>query len=144
MNRLVCRIQKSWWGRIIAEHDTEPEELRAATTDILVGFWLFLPFNTFSASPTFYVMTVLPELIWALGFLTLGGVGLYILRSGDLEKRRKIALINFLIWGALAFVFVFGNPPAIGWLLFMYAAIGQGWCTIRLGLLMEAKYKVAG
>ena len=132
VDHTLYSMKHSWWGKIVAEHDTEPEELKGGTINVGAGIWLLLPFNTYASSPTFYAMVILPEVIWGLLFLLLGTLHLMVLRRGDYYLRSKFSFISFILWGALGIVFMLSNPPAFGWLFFMYVSIGQGWCTIRL------------
>ena len=127
------QIRASWWGRILAEHDTEPVELSGGALKVLLGCWLLLPLDSFGSSPTFAALDVIPEA--ALGFLLLGvGIGhLLALRDGYVPWRRMASLIGFLVWFTFAATFVWSNPPAMGWLPFLLSAAGQGWCYIRLG-----------
>lgn len=130
---LRARIKRSWWGMILAEHDTEPAELMGGLLKVAIGAWLLLPWSTFSASRTFQMMAVAPEWFWGGAFIGIGAFHLYALRKGGVHRRWWAAMIGFTIWFSLAFVFVAANPPAIGWLMFMAAACAQGWASVRLG-----------
>lgn len=130
----VISIKRSWWGRILAEHDTEPAEFRGALLKLLMGFWLVLPLDSFQSSRTFATLSFMPEFVWGWLFLILGALKLYYLRQGSWKSRGTMAFIGFLVWFSLGLVFVSTNPPALGWIMFMLAAAEQGWCCIRLRL----------
>lgn len=135
MSRLIRLrewMRSSWWGRILAEHDTEPTELSGGALKVMLGFWLLLPWQTFSSSPTFERLAVVPEWLWGGVLLSIGVGHLAALHDGYAPWRRGASLAGFLIWFSMAVTFVFANPPAMGWLLFMLAALAQGWCYIRL------------
>lgn len=100
---------------------------------IVVGVWLLLPWDTFASSSTFRVIGVAPEWAWGTVLFLVGSGHLVVLRDGSRTGRRRASLIGFLFWFSLGSVFVFSNPPALGWLLFMMSALGQGWAWIRLG-----------
>jgi hypothetical protein len=126
------RLSDSWWGRILAEHDTEPAELSGGALKIALGFWLLLPWQTFTSSPTFESLAVVPEWIWGGVLVCVGVMHLAALRDGYRVWRRGACLVGFLVWFSMACTFVIANPPAMGWLLFMLSALQQGWCYIRL------------
>jgi hypothetical protein len=127
-------IQHSWWGLILAEMDTEPIELIGGGTKVLMGVWLLIPWQSFTSSPTFAVLGVLPEWAWGTFLLVVGLAHLAALRSGHHSWRGMAALIGFLVWFSFAFVFVVTNPPAFGWIMFLSVALAQMWVSIRLGL----------
>jgi hypothetical protein len=126
-------IIASWWGVILAEHDTEPAELSGGALKCAIGLWLLLPFDTFASSPTFVTLAILPEWVWGTALLCVGVFHLGVLRLGDRSWRQRASLFGFLVWFSFAVVFVFTNPPAFGWLAFMMAGLAQMWCSIRLG-----------
>lgn len=126
-------IWRSWWGRILAEHDTEPTELRGGFLKVLVGLWLILPFQTFSGSPSFGVISVIPENLWAI-FLVVIGIGhLMALANGEPNWRRWSALVGCFVWSAMGITFLWANPAGIGSMLFLVAGIEQGWVYSRIG-----------
>lgn len=131
--RWVKRARSAWWTLILAEHDTEPAELSGGFMKVAIGAWLLLPFDTFESSPTFAVFSILPEWLWGGSLMALGAGHLMALRSGNVDQRRHAATIGYLVWFSFAMVFVFTNPPAIGWLAFLTAGLAQLWCSLRLG-----------
>ncbi len=128
------RVRCSWWGLILAEHDTEPVELAGGVLKVMLGAWLVLPWQSFASSPTFETLAVVPEWLAGMALLSLGAWHMLALRSGVRCWRRTASLLGFLVWFSMAVTFVIANPPAIGWLAFMMAALGQGWCYVRLGM----------
>lgn len=130
---LRANIQRSWWGLILAEHDTEPVELIGGGTKVLMGCWLLLPWTSFTSSPTFATISVLPEWVWGLFLLCLGVFHLGALHSGKRGWRQGAAFVGFLVWCSFGTVFVWANPPAIGWIMFMSVGLAQMWASIRLG-----------
>lgn len=131
--RWLDRLARSWWSLILAEHDTEPAELSGGLLKVSIGAWLLLPWDTFESSPTFAVFSILPEWLWGLSLMALGASHLEALRSGNTDHRRHAATIGYLVWFSFAMVFVWTNPPAIGWLAFLTAGLAQLWCSLRLG-----------
>lgn len=131
--RWLDGLTSAWFAPILAEHDTEPTELAGGTLKVAMGLWLLLPFDTFGSSPTFATLAVLPEWTWAIVLIGLGGFHILALRSGDRDARRLASMIGYLVWFSFAMVFVATNPPAIGWLAFLLAGLGQLWCSLRLG-----------
>jgi len=130
-SRIVC----SWWGRILAEHDTEPTEFAGGVLKLALGIWLAFPFSTVFSSPTFRVMQVAPEWGWATLLISIGTFHLWALRGGYIRWRWAASTIGFVVWFSLASMFLVSNIAAIGWILFMGAAAAQCWVSIRLGLL---------
>lgn len=136
MRRLVMirdQIKGSWWGMILAEHDTEPVEMAGGLLKVSIGFWLLLPFDTFGSSPTFRALAVMPEWLWGSSLIVVGLLHLHALMDGDRRRRWRGSMVGFVVWFAMAFVFVATNPPALGWIAFMGAALGQMWASLRLG-----------
>lgn len=127
-------IQTSWWGAILAEHDTEPVELIGGATKVAMGIWLLLPFETFLSSPTFVTIGAFPEWAWGGFLLVVGTFHLAALHDGRRGWRKWASLIGFLVWFSFAVVFVVTNPPAIGWIMFLSVAFAQMWASIRLGM----------
>lgn len=129
-------ILDSWWGRVLAEHDTEPTELSGGLLKVVIGAWLLLPMQTFSSAPAFGTISVIPENLWGL-FLVVIGIGhLAALRNGHPAWRRYAAFVGCFIWSAIGLTFLAANPVGIGSLLFLGAGIAQGWCYSRLGGLV--------
>lgn len=133
LRTLPGRLAEGWWSLILRDHDTEPVELSGGLLKVSIGAWLLLPWDTFESSPTFAVFSILPEWLWGCALLAIGAAHLVSLRSGDLDRRRHGATVGYLIWFSFAMVFVFTNPPAIGWLAFLMAGLAQLWCSLRLG-----------
>lgn len=132
-------IQASWWARILAEHDTEPTELAGGALKVVIGVWLLLPARTFSSSPAFGVISVIPENYWGV-FLVVIGIGhLAALRNGHPAWRRYAALVGCFVWCSMGLTFLVANPSGIGSLTFLAAGIAQGWCYSRLGRLSAAR-----
>lgn len=127
-------LKHSWFGLILAEHDTEPVELIGGATKVIMGIWLLLPFDTFEASPTFSELRVFPEWAWGTFFLVVGLLHLTALHDGNRVWRSWASGIGFVIWFAFAVVFVTTNPPAFGWIMFLSVALAQMWASIRLGM----------
>jgi uncharacterized membrane protein HdeD (DUF308 family) len=126
-------IKHSWWGAILAEHDTEPVELIGGGTKVAMGVWLLLPLQSFSSSPTFAALAILPEWVWGLFLLCVGIFHLAALHNGHRGWRKWAAVVGFLVWFSFGTVFVWTNPPAIGWIMFLAIAAAQMWASIRLG-----------
>lgn len=132
------KLRLTWWGKILAECDTEPTELiMGGFLKWSVGTWLFLPLDSFASSPTFSTLRELgqefPEYFVAIALMSLGAAHMLILRNGNRTLRKYASFIGALIWFSLAFTFIWSNPAAFGAMLFLAAAICQGWCYIRLG-----------
>lgn len=130
---LATKARYSWWGKILAEHHTEPTELLlGGFLKWVVGTWLFLPFDTFSSSPTFASLDLFPEMAWAIFLMIFGAIHMGVLKQGSIHYRKYASFGGMLIWAALSFTFIVTNPPAFGSMLMLVAAISQGWCFIRL------------
>lgn len=131
---LRSSIQTSWWGLILADHDTEPVELIGGATKVAMGVWLLMPLRSFASSPTFVTLNLLPEWVWGLFLLALGLLHLAALHNGYRPWRKWSALIGCLVWCSFSIVFVWANPPAIGWIMFMSVGLAQMWASVRLGM----------
>lgn len=127
------RLARSWFGLILAEHDTEPAELSGGLLKVAIGFWLLLPMDTIGSSPTFAALAILPEWLWGAMLVTLGAWHLLVLRMGRRRERQRAATVAYYFWFSLAVLFVSTNPPSIGWLAFLVAGLAQLWASIRLG-----------
>jgi hypothetical protein len=127
-------IQRSWWGRILAEHDTEPVELIGGGTKVLMGLWLLLPWQTFAMSDSYDSIRIIPEWIWGTFLLTVGLLHIAALHSGHRTWRKWAALVGFLIWSCFGLVLGWANPAAIGWMLFLSVGASLMWASIRLGM----------
>jgi hypothetical protein len=133
LHRLRDVLRYSWWGRILAEHDSEPTELSGGLLKIVVGFWLILPLQTFSGGPAFGTISVIPEDIWALFLVIIGSGHLAALANGHPAWRRWAALVGCFVWCAMGSTFLWASPSSIGPLLFLGAGVSQAWCYVRLG-----------
>lgn len=127
------RLSQSWWGRILAEHDTEPTELSGGLLKVTIAFWLLLPWQ--SISPAFGAASHIPEIWWSI-FLVVVGVGhLAALRNGYPAWRRWGALVGFFVWCSLAISLWANGVVGLAPLLFLGAGLSQGWCYVRIGYL---------
>lgn len=127
------RLEESWWGLIFRDMDTEPTEFAGGLLKILVGAWLLVPFDTFHSSPTFAALTVLPEWAWGAALAWLGTWHLVALRRGGRTQRRDACTVGWIVWFSFATLFVYTNPPALGFLPVLVIGLGQLWASIRLG-----------
>lgn len=127
-------LASSWWGLILAEHDTEPMELLGGAAKLLLGAHLLAPWQTFVGNVHLYAdMAALPEWAWGTALVALGIGHLGALRNGDYGWRRWSSFAGFLVWASLGATFLHTQPTAlIGPTLLVFAA-GQGWCYVRLG-----------
>lgn len=126
-------LRSSWWGRILAEHDTEPTELSGGMLKVSIAAWLVLP--TTALTPIFGVIALVPETYWSL-FLMVVGVGhLVALRNGHPSWRRWGSLVGFFVWCALGITLLVNGAVGLTPMLFLGAGLSQGWCYIRLGYL---------
>lgn len=131
--RLQASIERSWYAAILREHDTEPIELLGGATKAMMGVWLLLPMESFASSRSFSALVVLPEWAWGSFLLLVGVCHLVALHDGNRAWRRRAAFVGFLVWCSFGIVFVWNNPPAIGWVMFMAAGLAQLWANLRLG-----------
>ncbi len=128
--RLRAALRTFWWGRILAEHDTEPTELAGGLMKLLIGGWLLLPHDTTS---TFSLLTIAPEWAWGVVMALLGGGHWFALRDGYVRWRRAAAMLGFLVWFYLALTALWFNPASLGFALFSGLAVSQSWVYVRLG-----------
>ena len=139
LRALRAWVSSSWWGRILAEHDTEPLEL--GNSLMLFGLGALLASDrtsTFRTTPLVYdLLAALPEDVWAAGMIALALAQLASLRANRRRVRRLAALGAFLVWFTWSVSFALGNPFNTGWYVYLLAAVGQGWCWIRLGILVR-------
>lgn len=127
----VDALRFSWWGRILAEHDTEPTELSGGLLKVSISLWLLLPVT--SLSPVFGVVALVPELWWSI-FLMVVGVGhLAALRNGYVAWRRWGCFVGFFVWCSLGITLYINGAVGLTPLLFLGAGFSQGWCYVRLG-----------
>lgn len=135
MQRLVMlrdAIRSSWWGLILTEHDTEPTEMAGGLLKLGLAAVLLTPPDTFGGSPVYWMLSAVPELVWALVLLVFGCAHLGSLRAGHRAWRRLMSLTGFLIWFTWWVSFVLGNPASTGAVVYLLAAVAQGWCYVRL------------
>lgn len=126
-------IRRSWWGRILAEHDTEPTELSGGILKVAIAFWLVLPWQTLG--PAFGAVSLIPELWWAV-FLMVVGIGhLAALRNGFPAWRRWGSLVGVFVWCSLAISLWLNGSLGLAPLLFLGAGLSQGWVYCRLGYI---------
>lgn len=133
LDGLRVRLRQSWWGKILAEHDTEPTELSGGCLKVLLGLTLLSPLQTFTASPAFATLSVFPEWVWGSGLVVLGVVHVVALWAGQRYWRARAATAGFVTWGVIGFTFWHANPASIGAVPFIVASAQQLWCSIRLG-----------
>ncbi len=126
--------QHSWWGLILAEHDTEPVELMGGATKVIMGIWLLLPLESFGSSPSFSTLAVFPEWAWGAFLLVVGLLHLSALHDGRRPWRSWASGVGFVVWFSFAVVFLTSNPPAIGWIMFLSVAFAQCWASVRLSM----------
>jgi hypothetical protein len=126
-------IRTSWWGLILSDHDTEPTELAGGLLKLALATVLVMPTDTFGERRIYGLLANLPEPFWACLLFTLGIVHLAVLRHGNLHWRRLMALAGFVIWFTWSASFFLGNPSNTGGAVYMLAALGSGWCYVRLG-----------
>jgi hypothetical protein len=127
------QLRHSWWGLILAEHDTEPTELAGGLMKLVLGSQLILPLDTFATSATFRDLTVLPEWAWGALLIVIGVGHLAALRNGNRSWRRWGSGVGFLLWFSLGATFLHASPNSLGAWVFLLAAVGQMWCYVRLG-----------
>jgi hypothetical protein len=118
---------------VLAEHDTEPTEMFGGLLKLLLAAVLILPHGTFESSRVYGMLSALPEPVWAAVLLVFGVVHLAAIRGGDRGRRRMMSLAGFLIWFTWAASFFEGTPTNTGGVVYMLAALMQGWCYVRLG-----------
>jgi hypothetical protein len=126
-------IKTSWWGLILAEHDTEPTEMFGGLMKLLLAVLLLVPVDTFNRSSVYGLLSVLPEPVWGAVMLVFGGVHLLSLRHGNRHWRRWMALAGFLIWFSWSVSIFVGAPSSTGGVVYLLAALAQGWVYVRLG-----------
>lgn len=131
---MITYLSRTWWGRMLANCDTEPTELlMGGFLKWLVGTWLMLPLQSLQGSPTFSGLTeMLPEPVWGLILMVLGATHMMSLYNGSIRYRRWSCFISMSLWAGMTFYSLWVNPPAFGVTLFLTAAICQGWCCTRL------------
>lgn len=136
-------LRQQWWSRILAEHHTEPTELlMGAVLMWFTGLWLIMPMGTMTNSPTFSVLTMyVPENVWGMLLILLGGWHITILKQGSIHWRAICSITECFIWSGLAFLLVYTNIAAFGFMLFVVAAASQGWCYFRLENQWQSRYR---
>lgn len=140
LRRVRDGLASSWWGRILAEHDTEPVELLSGALKLALGVHLLLPWPTFPNNPRLYAdMTVLPEWAWGIALIAISIGHLGALRDGAPSWRQWAAFTAFLVWIALGVTFVHTQPTALIGPTLLLFALASGWCYVRLGILRRAR-----
>ena len=129
----------SWWGRILAEHDTEPTELGSAFLKVLLGVFLLLPLDTFGSSTVYDFLGLLPEVFWGALLLAVGLLHLAALRTGHWSWRHYMALAGFVVWSCFGISFLLGNRASTGDVVYFLAAVGMGWVYVRLGIRIRRR-----
>lgn len=126
-------LRGSWWGKILAVHDTEPTELAGGLMKLVIGSQLLLPLETFSTSVAFRDLSILPEWLWGSLLAIIGILHLAALRDGYRPWRRVASAVGCVLWFALGTTFLHATPGSLGAWVFILAALGQAWCYVRLG-----------
>jgi hypothetical protein len=129
-------LRSTWWGLILAEHDTEPTEFGGGLMKIGLGALLLTPADTFGSSRIYTLLSALPEVGWGLLLIFFGILHLAALHDGNRSLRRMAALAGFMIWATFSLSFFLGNPTNTGFVVYGLLACAQGWCYIRLGRLV--------
>ena len=127
-------IRNSWWGLILAEHDTEPTELASAILTSLLGLFLLAPADTFAVGRIYSFLALLPETFWGVLLIVVGVLQGVMLRTGWRSARRAMAMAGFVIWSWFGISFLMGNSSNTGWVVYFLAAAGMGWVYVRLGM----------
>ncbi|HEX5204804.1 MAG TPA: hypothetical protein VFW27_33210 [Actinoplanes sp.] len=135
MGKLRDIVRGSWWGRILAEHDTEPTELAGGLMKVLLGLVLLTPLDTFGGARVYGMLSALSEPAWGAIMLLFGAAHLLALRSGRPSWRRTMCLAGFMIWFTWSVSFWLGNPSNTGGVVYALAALAQAWCYVRLSAL---------
>lgn len=111
----------------------EPLELFLAITTTLWGFFLLLPFNTFSTSGSFNILgSIAPEFGWGM-FVFIGGL-LHVISisRNDIYWRRDLNMILYLVWLFFAINFIQANPYGTGTIIYPMIFIGKAWVYLRI------------
>lgn len=143
IERTWMHLRSTWWGRILAEHHTEPTELiLGGFLMCLIGAWLLLPMDTMErsfalAGLSYYV----PEEVWGYLLMLWGLVHMTFLRTGVTLYRARCSLIGCCIWSGLTLLVLYTSPSAFRVVLFGVAAMAQGWCYIRLEMEWQNRYR---
>ena len=133
---LKAMLVWSWYGRILAEHDTEPSELLSGALKVTLGLHLLWPGQTFAGNTLLYGdMAILPEWAWGMLFVAVGVGHLGALRNGNASWRRWAAFAAFLVWSSLGFTFLHTQATALVGPTFAVLAVSSGWVYVRLGIL---------
>lgn len=129
-------LRETWWGAILREHDTEPVELSGGLLKVTIALWLLMPVQ--SLGPAFGIVSMIPEVWWAVFLLVVGAGHLAALRNGHVAWRRWGSLIGFFVWCSLAITLVVNGAVGLTPLLFLGAGLSQAWAYVRLGSLARS------
>lgn len=104
---LVIRL----WKAVSQAVFDRPLEMLVAVEAFSIGVFLFLPFSSFTSSPTLSVMgRWLPEPVWAHLFLWVGMAQFVALASERHRFIRLTATIAAVLWLIVSVSFLYGNP----------------------------------
>jgi hypothetical protein len=114
---------------------TEIGELVSALLAMAWGFWMLLPWSTFSAAPRVYVTLQWlcnSEVVWGLFYLLVGIAQLVSVIRGNIKPRMILSFIAALSWLLLALCFAFGAIETPGLPIFGLHALAAARVYLKL------------
>jgi hypothetical protein len=120
---------------LLYKADTVVTELGSALgLGLCWGFWLMLPFDTFSTARVYAPMVALaPEPVWGIGLCLIGLAQSAAIVQGSLKARHLVSILALAAWSFILVMFLVGNALSIGVAFYILYVVASVWVTWRLG-----------
>lgn len=131
------QIQRGFWkllqSRIneLLQSDVEWAEIVSILGALIWGIVLMLPFDTFSTSKTYNLISFLPEWLWSVAFLTF-----FVCQSGailyaNIVWRVRMVIVGAIVWATICSMAVGANPVSTAY-FYLIPTLGCVWAFARL------------
>lgn len=128
---LKFQLRQGWCAFMA---DSMSIEMQASTLVIGLGIWMAFV-NIFDACPAGYwvMQSIMPHTMWGVLLSIIGGVQLFALLTNQFKLRKKMLLVQTMLWIFLICVLFYGNRQALSIPVFMILATSsiRGYFCLR-------------
>jgi hypothetical protein len=118
----------------IAACDTEPVEWLLSLALMVYGGTLLLPFHTFGLGVIYqYLSGTIPEPLLGAALTATGLAGAAALAARSLKARRRMAMLNLMVYIFLSGLLIVSLPFTLANLLLVFVGASL-WCYLRLAM----------